>query len=316
MSTPGERIGLVLGSGSARGWSHIGVLRELSAAGVPIHVVCGASIGALIGGIYARGELDMLEEWARGLDRADILRYLDIRLLAQGGFAEAGRLMDYFRSRLGDPDIGSLDISFAAVATDLVTGEEVALREGKLFQAVRASLALPGLLTPMKLGERWLLDGGLVNPVPVSLCRALGAERVIAVNLNAGIVGRRISGISRTAAAEHQARPETTLVERLTAQLREQAGVLKNQVLGEDDRPGLFDVVSSSVHIMQDRITRGRLEDDPADVLLEPRLGAIGLLEFDRAAEAIAAGRDCVRQALPRLREALGNEGNDPGRTR
>ncbi|NIP73559.1 MAG: patatin [Gammaproteobacteria bacterium] len=313
MSRSGERIGLVLGSGSARGWAHIGVLRELGAAGVGVDAVCGASIGALIGGIYACGGLNMLEEWARGLDRADIIRYLDIRLLAQGGFAEAGRLMDYFRSRLGDPDIASLGVPFAAVATDLVTGEEVALRKGKLFDTVRASLALPGLLTPMKLGERWLLDGGLVNPVPVSLCRALGAERVIAVNLNADIVGRRISGISRTAAAEHQARPETTLVERLAVQLRQQADVLKTQVLGDDDRPGLFDVVSSSVHIMQDRITRGRLDDDPPDVLLEPRLSAIGLLEFDRAAEAIAAGRDCARQALPGLRDALGAEGNGPG---
>lgn len=261
-----------------------------------------------MGALHAVGQLDLLEDWALALDRADIIRYMDIQLLTRGGFAEAGRLMDYFRQRIGDPTIESLGRPFAAVATDLVSGEEVWLREGNLFEAVRASLALPGLLTPVEQGGRWLVDGGLVNPIPVSLCRALGATQVIAVNLNADIVGGRMGGLSRADADHPGMRPESTLLKRLTKELRDHTGKLGN-LLGEDVRPGLFEVVASSVHVMQDRITRCRLEDDPADVVLAPTLRAIGLLEFDRTAEAITAGRECVREARSEIEAKLGARG-------
>ncbi|HEB80592.1 MAG TPA: patatin, partial [Chromatiales bacterium] len=184
-----SRIGVALGSGSARGWAHIGVLQALRRAGVEPDVVCGTSIGALIGGAYALGDLDALGDWVRGLTRRDVVRLLDVRLTG-GGLIQGERLMRFFRSRSYDSPIEGLSKAFSAVATDLGTGREVWLGRGPLIDAVRASFALPGLFAPVRRDGHWLVDGALVNPVPISVCRALGAEVVIAVNLNGDRVGR------------------------------------------------------------------------------------------------------------------------------
>ncbi len=282
-----RNIGLALGSGSARGWAHIGVVRELEALGITPRTVCGTSTGALVGAAFVMGKLDLLESWVRGMNTRNVVKYFDIRLVVGGGFVEGKWLMDFLRHRFGDVMIEDLPTPFGAVATDLKSGREVWIRSGPLWDAVRASIALPGFLTPVRVDDQWLVDGGLVNPVPVSLCRAMGAEKIIAVNLNGDIVGRHFSEEKKAAAGT-----EARLLNKLTIRLKERV---------KTGTPGLFDVLAGAINIMQDRITVGRLADHPPDVMITPRLAHIGLLEFDRAAEAIEEGRQAVRRVVAQL---------------
>jgi NTE family protein len=290
-----NRLGIALGSGSARGWAHIGVLRALEQAGIVPDVVAGTSIGALVGAAYASGRLDRLEEWVIQIDWWDIIRYMDLRL----GGVEGERLMRAFRERVEDAPIEALPKPFGAVATDLHTGSEVWFRDGSVLDAVRASIALPGLFSPVRHQGRWLVDGGLIDPLPVSLCRALGAERVIAVNLNGDIVGRHFSGRAARLATPNP------LLARLSAGLQAVLGNNHPPAAGgseADGPPGLFEVMAGAINIMQDRITRSRMAGDPPTVVLSPRLGHLGLMDFDHASEAISAGMDCVRLHLPLMR--------------
>jgi len=298
------RVGLALGGGAARGWAHIGVLRELERLGIVPDVVCGTSAGALVGAIYLCGEIDWFEEWLRGLGRREFVRYLDVALLGGGGLVEGKRLMDFLRGRLGDPAIETLPKPFAAVAAELATGRELWLREGPVLAAVRASIALPGLFTPVTRDGTWLVDGGLVNPVPVSVCRALGAEVVIAVNVNSDLLGRHQQPARRPGEAQPSAEGGTFL-ERLAAEVRGRTAELAAPFFGPDGAPGLLDVMAGAVNIMQERITRSRMAGDPPEVLLEPRLAHLGLLEFDRAEEAIEEGRRCAERASGPLTELL-----------
>lgn len=297
------RIGLVLGSGSARGWAHIGVIRALEEQGIKPDLVAGCSIGALVGAAYCGGSLDALEEWVRKLSFWDMVRLMDLRLV--GGLIEGDNLMAAFADRLSDIAVEDLAMPFAAVATDLGSGREIWLQTGSLHTAVRASLALPGLFSPTCVDKRWLVDGGLTNPVPVSLCRAMGADIIIAVNLNGNIVGRHLRSGENVAKKSDDS--ERDLLSQLLKKLNN--GVLESKLMTWSRErkknvpvPGLFEVMATSINIMQDRITRGRLAGDPPDLMLSPRLAQLGLLEFDRAEEAIAEGYECVRRMEPELR--------------
>ncbi len=283
------RLAIALGSGSARGWAHIGVLRALLQAGVVPDIVCGKSIGAFVGAAYASGSLDPLEGWVRGLTRRDVLGFFDVSLVA-GGLIKGEKLLGYTSRLFLDETFADLDKPFACVATDLASGREVWLREGRILDAVRASVALPGLLVPQLLDGRYLVDGGLVNPVPVSLCRALGADIVIAVDLSMDTIGLR------------QRRGDASAWRQTMGRWLGREG----DGDGEDvARPSLADVVSNSIAIMQGRISRSRLAGEPADVLIAPRLGQLGLLDFHRAHEAIAAGRMAAEHMLPMLRAII-----------
>ncbi len=291
-------VGLALGSGSARGWSHIGVLRALKELEIEVEVVCGTSIGALVGGFYTSGNLHKLEQWLLKLDLREIIRYLDVGLLEGGGFIEGKRLIDFFRDEhIGDVEIKQLRQRFAAVATNLASGEEVWLQQGSLLEAIRASIALPGFFTPVQRDGQWLVDGGLVNPVPVSLCRELGANSVIAVNLNSDITGKHLRKNVRQTA---RFKVESPLLNQWLSELRKRSNGKLDKLLERENtpHPGLFDVLAGSINIMQDRITRERLADHPADILLEPKLSHLGLLEFDRADEAIEIGYECAMETL------------------
>jgi NTE family protein len=301
-------LGIALGSGSARGLAHIGVLRELERIGIEPTIVCGTSIGALIGAVYACGQLEAFESWIRRLTIKEMIRHMDVSLLSGGGVADGTRLIDFCKAEFGDHRIEQLAKPFAAVATDLNTGREIWLREGSLWDGVRSSIALPGLLTPVRSDAHWVVDGGLVNPVPVSVCRAMDAETIIAVNLNGDIVGRHLRKTDQANREQRQAGSPPNLLERLTANIREKATPMISQLLrspAESDSPGLLEVLSGSINIMQDRITRSRLAGEPADILLAPRLAHIGLLEFDRAGEIIEEGRHCVRSMLPMIEDSL-----------
>lgn len=303
-----RRIGIALGGGAARGWAHIGVLKALAEMGVRPDIMAGTSIGALVGAASQVDQLDALEDWVCGLARLDILRLMDARL-SGGGFMRGDRLMRALSHYVEDRNIEDLPIPFAVVATDLDTGHEVWLREGSLQDAVRASIALPGLFSPVRLGDRWLLDGGLVNPVPVSVCRALGADIVIAVNLNRDTLD---PALARNKKSDDEDPPEESeedesyfqrMVGRMHAGIRFRLDRLMSASSEEAELagPGLFDVLAGSINIVQDRLTRSRMAGDPPDVQISPRLARIRLMEFDRAAEAIEQGR----QAVDRAREEI-----------
>lgn len=291
-------IGVALGGGSARGWAHIGVLQALLEQGIRPSVVAGTSIGSLVGAAYANDTLDALNDWVGKLTWQQVVGFLDPSF--SGGLIAGKKLFDFLREHLAISDIEQLPIPFGAVATDLDTGQEVWLQKGSIFQAVRASVALPGLFTPVQHEHRWLLDGGLVNPVPVSLCRALGAELVIAVDLNADLLQKH------TIAATRQAKgsvlpvpppPEVSDLSDIPEFLQHQMRQLKTHLLthGDDpDNPSLVDVILRSVNIMQTRITRSRMAGDPPELVIAPRLSNIMLMEFHRAREAIAEGRKAV----------------------
>jgi len=303
------RIGLALGSGAARGWAHIGAVRALGEAGIEPDIVCGSSIGALVGAAYVAGELEKLEDWARALTRREIVRLLDIKL-SGGGLIEGHRFMNFFRDLHEDAAIESFPMPFAAVATDLISGREVWLRDGPMLEAVRASMALPGILSPVRKEEWCLIDGGIVNPVPVSVCRAMGAEIIIAVNLNSELVGWH--GIPERLVLPEGTAPEpgadflTRLSSDLPAGIRDGVNSIAAQLLRTSSGgPGYFDVIAGAINIMQDQITRSRLAGEPPHVMLMPKLSEIGLMEFDRAEESIAEGRRCVTRMLPALNEIL-----------
>lgn len=289
------RIGLALGSGSARGWSHIGVIRTLEEAGYAPDVVCGTSIGALVGAIYAAGRLDWLEDWVRKLTWSGTVAMLDLKM--GGGLIEGGKLLKFFREHSQDPDFADLPKAFGCVATELATGREVWLREGPVIDAVRASMALPGLFTPTQQEDRLLVDGGLVNPIPVSLCRAMGADLVIAVDLNWDLIGRR----NRTASTDGMAVAELPKAGVLATVLGKLRPAPRAPAGSGTEMPSLLDVLGTSLNIMQVRITQSRMAGEPADVMVRPRLSDIAAMDFHRAAAAIAEGERAARQVLPLL---------------
>ncbi|MCK0511054.1 patatin-like phospholipase RssA [Aromatoleum buckelii] len=298
-------IGLALGSGAARGWAHLGVLQALAREGIELQVICGCSIGAFVGAAMAAGDLTKLTEWAQSLKWQDVVSLLDVSL--RGGLIRGQKLIQFFERNFVDRDFSELQRSFACVATELETGREIWLREGSVSAAVRASIALPGLFTPVIHNGRLLVDGGLVNPVPVSLCRAMGADVVIAVDLGSDMIGKSWRPVPAEA--------ETGIgwTERLFGRLgffgsggNGEPGNGQNP-LREVNLPSLLTVLTSSINIMQVRIARSRLAGEPADVQISPRLGHLGPMDFHRAAEAIAEGEAAVERMLPTLRYCLGH---------
>ena len=276
------RLGIALGSGSARGWAHIGVLRALNEMGIEPAIVAGTSA------------------WALSIGKLDVLRMMDFAP-TRGGFIAGSRLFDTFQSIARDALIEELPLPFTAVATDFGSGREIWLREGSLHDAVRASLSLPGLFTPFERGGRWLVDGGLVNPIPVSVCRALGADYVIAINLGGDLTDRNtqltdppsLFGDDPVALEEALSRLPVAIRERVEGPAR---FLLAPRLRGRNRAPGFFDVIAGAINIMQERVTRSRMAGDPPDILLEPRLESHRMLDFDHAKEAIHQGRLAVER--------------------
>jgi NTE family protein len=303
----GPSIGLVLGSGAARGFAHIGVMRALIAHGIKPDIIVGTSMGALVGGCYATDQLDTLEEWARSLTMRRIIGYLDVRI-GGSGLIGGGRLANRLEESIGEALIEDLPIRFAAIATEIGTGHEVWLTRGSLSRAVRASYALPGIFPPVHLGGRWLVDGALVNPVPVSAARALGARVVIAVNMDADRFGRGTTIASH--GSELNDTPPAVIEPPRNgfARLRGIFGAeraLKRQIIAGDSRPSFSTVMVESFNIMQDRLTRMRLAGDPPDVHITPRIGHIGWVDFHRAAESIEVGRAATEKAIDSITESI-----------
>ena len=287
------RLGLALGGGVARGWAHLGILRVLMREGLNPNVITGTSIGAVVGGCYASNKLDELETFARSLSRRRLMGLLDFSI-GGSGLIGGDRLRRLLESNLGATRIEELPARFAAVATELGTGHEIWLTRGPLIDALRASYALPGIFNPVKLGGRWLMDGALVNPIPVSAARALGAEVVVCINLNNDT--RQARG---TVIATHDRASEDTPSAEVAPGLR---GFFGRR---SDGAPGIGSVMVDAFNITQDRIARSRLAGDPPDLMIAPKLGKLGLFEFHRAGEAIDIGMEAAEKLLPDLRELL-----------
>jgi len=288
-------------------------MRSLLEGGIPIDFTCGASIGALVAGSFAAGFLDPLDRWVRKLSWSHIIGFMDVSI-PRSGLVEGEKISAYLRGVLSDPRIEELPVPFSAIATDLKTGGEVWIREGSLIDAIRASISLPGIFTPFGRSGQWLVDGGLVNPVPVSPCRAMGADIVIAVNLNSDIMGKpKVQKMADPPSGNGDSKNGTSARAqgRWAAFLNHTAQqnnlTLFRQLFQEQPErgPSLFDVMATSVKIMQDAITRQRLLADPPDILVKPKLAHIGLMEFNRADESIEEGKRAMDLQLPMLRDML-----------
>ena len=290
------KIGFVLGAGSARGWAHIGVLRALTEEGIKPDFIAGCSVGALVGAAFAAGRLDQLEAWALALDWKRMLRLADFGL--RGGLIRGRRVREVFREQFVERSFSELPVQFAAVATDLHSGQEVWLREGKVSDAISASIAVPGLFQPVLYEDRFLVDGSVVNPIPVSLCRAMGADIAVAVDLGTDLVGRYVRDDDRA--------PTQTAPQGFMSRLLRRYGKASDpEAEPQPTAPSLMETLMGSINIMQLRIARSRLAGEPPDVLITPRLGHLGLLDYHHAELAIAEGREAVARALPAIRNAI-----------
>ncbi len=288
--SPERGLALALGGGVARGWSHIGVLQGLDEAGLPIKMIAGTSIGALVGACYLAGKLSELEDFARSLTPRRILGFLDISLRGTG-LISGIKLAERMEEHLGETRLEDLDRPMVCVATQINTGHEIWLRKGPMIEAIRASYALPGIFEPVAIGHRTLVDGALVNPVPVSVCRAFEADAVVAVNLSSDVYGR--------GTVVHDFGSED--IAEAAVETMKKKGKLAKMRMGKT--LGVTGVMIEAFNIIQDRIARSRLAGDPPDISLRPAVGNIGLAEFHRAGEAIELGYNAVQRELPRLKE-------------
>ena len=298
-------LGLALGGGVARGWAHIGALRALIEAGIKPHIIAGTSIGALVGGVYLAGKLDVLEKWARALNRRRMMSYMDVSW-GGSGFMRGERLGRVLRHYMAETRIEDLDRKFAAVTCDLRTGYEVWLQRGEIVPAIRASYALPGAFEPIKIDGRYMIDGALVNPVPVSACRAMGAHMVIAVSLNGdafGPIGSSheleiedddvVDPFELAAQSLNKLRPDRLLLQSMVGDAKSGKG------------PKIGSVMMGTLNIVMDRISRSRLAGDPPDVFVAPRIGHIGMLEFTKADELIERGYRAMQHEIPLIKSVM-----------
>ena len=281
-----KKVGLALGAGAARGWAHIGVIQALREAEIPINIVVGTSIGAFVGAFLAADQLKDLERLALNLDWKDVIGFLDFTL-PKSGLIDGKKVTDFLTQHLSQKTIEELPLPFAAVATDIITGKEVVLNAGDIIEAVRASIAIPGIFTPVQMGETFLVDGGVVNPVPVNVAKDLGSEFVIAVDLNTHIITPAMKKVKKQRHSQTEKSQPLNL-----NQIKEKIKALPylRKWVSEEPIPNIFDVILTSIYVMEQEITTYKLSLYKPDVIIKPQVGYIGFMDFHKAAEAIAEG--------------------------
>ncbi len=302
----GRKVGIALASGAARGWAHLGVIEALGEAGIEPALAAGTSIGSFVGACWASGRLAELRALLAEMDQKRVLSFLDM-VFPRSGLIDGERLGELMRKRLLAPRFEDLRVPFRSVATDLRRGVEVVSGAGDLPTAVRASISIPGIFTPVVRGGTLLVDGGMVNPLPVSVTRAMGAEFVIAVDLTAGLPSGR-PGVPSVSPASIPAVPSESsppgegrwrwALEKARDIFRTREKVEFRSIRRGAPLPNIFDVVLSSFYVMEAQVVRTRLAIEPPDLLIRPQVGHIGLLEFHRHAETVAEGRRAAREAL------------------
>ncbi len=296
-------IAFALGGGAAKGWAHLGILTFLDEAGIKPDLICGTSMGSVAGGCYAANKLDKLKEFAFSMTKRRMFSFMDVRI--GGGIIKGGHLVAELDKYLGGIDFKDLKIPFVAIATELATGHEIWLRDGQIIPAIRASFAMPGVFSPIDIDGRWLTDGALVNPIPVSVCRAFGARIVIAFGLTSAVYLAKSHGKNGddNPTAQSPTNPIPKDAVKLIANVR--SGILKVKT----PEPNIGNVTMASFNIMQDRIARTRLAGDPPDAIITPNVENIGTFEFHRAEELYNLGYDAAKQALPSILNAIENIG-------
>ena len=309
-----KRVGLVLGSGGARSWAHLGVLQALREKDIQVDVVAGTSMGALVGAFFAAGREETLRELALNMDWKRLRPLFWEISLSRSGLTDGKRLLEETRRLLDVKEFRELNLPFHAVATDLNTGGEVVLSSGSLLQALRASTSIPALFSPVWVGKRLLVDGGLVNPVPVSVARAMGAQMVIAVDVSQGIAPEEAPPVRKAkepepvrgplvlpkAKAKEERAGPVQMFENFLAEIEKKARRWRAAAADKVTKPAMVDVLVRSIRISESQIALARRRLEPPDVLIEPKVGGIGTLEFQRAKEAIDAGYAAAMQALDR----------------
>ena len=330
------KIGIALGSGASRGWAHIGVIQALEELGIHVDIVTGCSIGAYVGAAYSSGKLNELQEWVESLTEWQVFALMGVGFY-RGGLVSGLKVFKALQDNFAYENFTDLKKPFAAVATDLYSGREVDFTQGSVIEAVRASCAIPGLFPPVCVDNRWLVDGGVVNPVPVNLCRMLGADIVFAVNLSADF--RPQSLIQNQLEHEKNQQKTSDFFKRSQAQIQNwfkksadkndddnpaaeqgnagEMNILDQANTGEelDERntnnpqalptPSILNAMSGSLDILQARVTRSRLAGDPPDILIEPQLRDFGMMEFYRATELIEEGRNSVKRIAEQIKYQL-----------
>ncbi|CAB1076925.1 FIG00613342: Bacterial patatin-like phospholipase domain containing protein [Olavius algarvensis Delta 1 endosymbiont] len=307
-----KKVGLVLGSGSSRGWAHIGVIEALEAENIPIDYVAGSSVGSYVGALYASGSLKSLKDFVLKMDGKKVFSYFDVVFPRSGLLDGTKKLKELFSIHTDVVDFSELNIPVLMVATDLVTGKKAVLKSGDIFNALRATTSIPGLFAPVKVKDRWLVDGGLVDPVPVGVARALEADVVIAVDLNSGVVSdkkpkKKVAPPSPK--TENSFTYKSELLQKMVdyyehaeTSFTSKIGVLLNR---ESGTPDILETVMTSINIMQERITRINLAVEPPDILLQPRLGQLKMMDFDQVEQTIEEGYLSVKEKLEDIKKLL-----------
>lgn len=297
------KVGLALGSGAARGWAHIGIIEALEEIGVQVSAVAGCSIGSYVGASYCAGNLSELKAWVLGMSEWQVATLMGVSM-QKGGLVSGEKVFKKLADDFTTENIEQLTIPFSTVATDMRRGQEIIFTQGSTVDAIRSSCSIPGIFPPHRYQDRWLLDGAVVNPVPVSLCRQLGVDIVIAVNLNSDF------SPSDTETHNQQQKKNEAKFNQFMGESIESISQWWDSKFPSDEEkskqekqtpPSFFNCMTNAIDIMQDRVTRSRLAGDPPDILLSPKLGHIGIMEFHRAEEAIEIGRACVERMADQI---------------
>lgn len=302
------KVGLALGSGSARGWAHIGAIEALQEANIPIHYVAGTSIGAFVGAVYATGDLASLKEFALQMDWKKVLSYFDI-VFPRSGLMNGKKVHDLFSSHTKARTFEEFKIPVKMIATDLKKGEKVVIDSGNIIEAIRASVSVPGIFTPVHLNNKWLVDGGLVDPVPVGVARGMGADIVIAIDLNSGLSSGRLTGkLNKKTKTTSSPKERNEFITRISEQYGVAERAVKKQIgrwFNSSSKPSIIDVLGSSLGIMEEQITRINLAMDPPDILIQPRLGDLKMFDFDQAERSIQEGYTQAKYQIDNIKTLL-----------
>lgn len=306
------KVGLVLGCGASRGWAHIGVIEALLDAGIPVHLVAGCSVGAFIGAIYASGGLEQLKKFVIDMDGESIFSFSDLSFIRSGLLDGDKKLKELFCMHSDKKHFEELEIPLKVVAADMHSGDQVILDSGDLLKALRASMSYPGLFAPVFHKSRWLVDGGLVDPVPVGVARAMGADIVIAVNLDSELISRKRHQKTEGVPDIKPPLVRNDFLQNLTARYEAAEKIIRNrlelQKKGEATTPGTWQVINASIQIMQDRVTRVNLAVNPPNILVTPRLGDLKLLEYDQVEHAIEEGYIATQNKINDIRMLLDSQ--------
>jgi NTE family protein len=310
--TSRKTVGLALGSGSSRGWAHIGAIEALEEENIPIDYVAGSSVGSYVGALYASGSLKSLKDFVLRMDGKKVFSYFDVVFPRSGLLDGTKKLKELFSVHTEVEDFSELKIPVLMVATDMVTGKKVVLKSGNIFNALRATMSIPGLFSPVKVKDRWLVDGGLVDPVPVGVARALEADVVIAVDLNSGVVSHKKpqrqtkSTVPKTADSPAY---KSELLKKMIAYYEHAETSFTSKISEllhrESSTPEIIETVMTSINIMQERITRINLAVEPPDILIQPRLGQLKMMDFDQVEQTIEEGYIGVKEKIEDIKKLL-----------